>query len=69
MGNMYGVMLKRGFALLFCELGNNSNTLNYRNPVSCKKCWATKFETGKYFCFVYIVYLIIILIIITNFVF
>ena len=69
MGNMYGVMLKRGFALLFCELGNNSDALNYRNPGSCKKCWATKFEKGKYFCFVYIVYLIIILIILTNFVF
>ena len=67
MGNMYGVMLKRGFALLFCELGNNSDALNYRNPGSCKKCWATKFEKDKYFCFVYIVYLIIILIILTNF--
>ena len=64
---MYGIILKRGFALLFCESGNNSDALNYSNPGSCKKCWATKFEKGKYFCFVYIVYSIIMFIILTDF--
>ena len=27
-GSMYGVMLKRGFSLLFCEVVNNSKALN-----------------------------------------
>ena len=46
--SMYGVLCKRGFALLFCENGNALSAKNYTNPGSCKKAWASQFEKGEF---------------------
>ena len=45
--SMYGVLCKRGFALLFCENGNALSAKNYTNPGSYKKAWASQFEKGE----------------------
>ena len=46
--SMYGVLCKRGFALLFCENGNDLSAKNYTNPGSCKKAWTFQFEKGEF---------------------